>query len=105
MSTFTVFHAVNAYLLHLGIVVALILGYWKLVSVVWFFKYLTEFIFIKAIARSFNKPQLLSSVMISEIIYPFYITVLGIFSLFGKFSWKGRMLRTRKVLDEHLYNQ
>ncbi len=75
----------------------LVVGCWLLVvgllsyeNLLFYFgiKFLVDFIMIMKSADFFN--QRVRYVLISSLVYPFFNGLVGIFSLFGKYSWKER---------------
>lgn len=54
-------------------------------------KFLVDFIMIMKSADFFN--QRVRFVLISSLVYPFFTSAVAIYSLFGKYSWKGRSFR------------
>lgn len=54
-------------------------------------KFLVDFIMIIQSADFFKKP--VRYVLISSFIYPFFTSAVALYSLFGKYSWKGRRFR------------
>lgn len=57
---------------------------------VWFCRFLSEFLYIRVTAAFFNNSVAMPSLAFLSIIYPFYAVLLGIASIFGKYSWKER---------------
>lgn len=55
-------------------------------------RFIIDFIFLKSIMKFLNQQFSLSLFFLAEILYPFYIIVLGIASNFGNYEWKGRKL-------------
>lgn len=51
-------------------------------------KFLVDFIMIMQSADFFN--QRVRYILISSLLYPFFTSAVAIYSLFGKYSWKGR---------------
>lgn len=75
----------------------LVIGCWLLVvgllsyeNILFYFgiKFLVDFIMIMKSAKFFNKR--VHYVLISSLIYPFFTSAVALYSLFGKYSWKGR---------------
>ncbi|MEZ4908876.1 MAG: glycosyltransferase [Saprospiraceae bacterium] len=57
-------------------------------------KLIIDIFFIKSIIKFYNLKSNLISIIISLILYPFYITIIGIMSLFHKeYEWKGRRVK------------
>ena len=54
-------------------------------------KFLMDFILIMQSSDFFKKP--VRYVLISSFIYPFFTSAVALYSLFGKYSWKGRVFR------------
>jgi cellulose synthase/poly-beta-1,6-N-acetylglucosamine synthase-like glycosyltransferase len=64
---------------------------WKLFLVLFLIKYVFDFLlFLKA--NTFFKSKLIIP-MASSLIYPFFATIVGILSLFGNYTWKGRRFK------------
>ena len=51
-------------------------------------KFLVDFLMIMKSADFFKKP--VRYVLISSIVYPFFTSAVALYSLFGKYTWKGR---------------
>jgi cellulose synthase/poly-beta-1,6-N-acetylglucosamine synthase-like glycosyltransferase len=54
-----------------------------------FIKFLIDYILLWKTNKFIRKSNYLLPI-ISSLVYPFYATIVGIYSLFGSFSWKGR---------------
>jgi hypothetical protein len=52
-------------------------------------KYSIDYLLILK-ANSFFNTNKIAIPFASAILYPFFATTVGVFSLFGKFTWKGR---------------
>jgi cellulose synthase/poly-beta-1,6-N-acetylglucosamine synthase-like glycosyltransferase len=63
------------------------LGVWSLV-LVFLVKYIVDYILLYKASRYLLKGKLLFP-LASSIIYPFYASWVGIYSMFGQFTWKG----------------
>ncbi len=64
------------------------------VSVIITSKLIVDSYFIYSISKFFNKRVNCGYLILSLLIYPFYITIVGFISLFvKKYTWKGRMVR------------
>lgn len=56
----------------------------------WVIKSFTEFILLYLTARIFRRVQLLWIFPLAALFYYFYITLAGVLSMAGRYSWKGR---------------
>jgi cellulose synthase/poly-beta-1,6-N-acetylglucosamine synthase-like glycosyltransferase len=97
MSGLTVTVAVIAYLLHAGLLLSAVSvcfsgSVWDLLIPL-VIKMIPEFILLFIVSRFFRKSNLLYLFLPSQIIYPVYITIVGIISLSGTYSWKGRQVK------------
>lgn len=63
---------------------------WVFLSIVLCLRWVALFYFSYPIAQFFSKKDVLWMSLMIEIIYPFFVIFLGIASIFGKYSWKGR---------------
>ncbi len=82
-------------LFNLGLAALFFTGFlWSWMWIVWFLfvalKTLIDFPLISGYAQLAGKSGQLIYLWAMELIYPFYITIAGIGSLFVKYSWKGR---------------
>lgn len=97
MSVFTVFIAAVAYLLHLGLLFAacsVFFGeplYFLLLPLL--MKMIPEFILLALVSSFFSKSKSLFLFLPAQVIYPFYIAVVGVTSLAGSYQWKGRQIK------------
>ncbi len=57
---------------------------------VWFFKSLSDYIFLKLAARHFKHEELLAIYCLAQLIYPIFVTFTSIYGNFGKYYWKHR---------------
>lgn len=57
----------------------------------WFVLYL----FVRSVANFLGLKKLFISSLLAEIIYPFFVIFLGLASIFGRYSWKGRQYNDR----------
>ena len=96
-SGYAQFLAIIVFLMNLSLVV----GCWLMVVgkidlevflIIFLIKYLIDFLLINK-ANAFLQKKKLIIPLASSIIYPFYAVVVGIYSLVGKFSWKGRFYK------------
>jgi len=93
---FTVFIAVIAYLLHACLILCAILvlfngnvnGFLFLFCI----KIIPEFILLFLVSVFFKKSKLLFLFLPAQVIYPLYISYVGIISLTGSYQWKGRQV-------------
>jgi biofilm PGA synthesis N-glycosyltransferase PgaC len=71
------------------------LGYFSL----WYFatlllvKFLANILFVYRIGLFFSQKHSFSALVVAEILYPFYVIIIGISALFGRFQWKQRRFR------------
>ncbi len=56
-------------------------------------KTVTDFIFVKKTFEFFNKRKLVKYIIVFQLVYPFYILIIGILGNFIRYSWKERKLR------------
>lgn len=56
------------------------------------FKYGLEFIFLHSITTFLKKPLTLGRFVAVQLVYPFYIVVIGVAANFGYYEWKGRRI-------------
>ncbi len=56
-------------------------------------KMLFDFVYLRTACRFFNRIELLSLFLPAQIAHILYIIVIGLWSQFGKFEWKGRKVR------------
>lgn len=96
-SGYAQFLAIIVFLMNLSLVV----GCWLMVVgkidlevflIIFLIKYLIDFLLINK-ANAFLQKKKLIIPLASSIIYPFYAVIVGIYSLVGKFSWKGRFYK------------
>ncbi|MDQ3392657.1 MAG: glycosyl transferase family 2, partial [Bacteroidota bacterium] len=52
-----------------------------------------DFVFLRSIMKFLKQPFSVPLFIVAEIIYPFYILILGIASNFGNYEWKGRKIK------------
>ncbi len=71
-----------------------VVGYviWKILAVAFAMKFIVDYILLLKTKTFLRKGQLLFP-MVSSLIYPFFSSLVGIYSLFGSFDWKGRSYR------------
>ncbi len=97
-SAFTLFIASSAYSLHVGIIGAAL---WMIVNMrfSWLLflpfagKCFIELIFLFDVSRFFTRQKLLSLFLPAQIIYPFYIVIIGAIAPFGTYLWKERKVK------------
>lgn len=97
MSAFTVFIAVIAYLLHAGLLLSGILMCYN-GNVLFFLipliiKIIPEFVFLSGVSSFFKKTSLLFLFLPAQIVYPVYISIVGLASMTGDYQWKGRKVQ------------
>lgn len=76
--------------------VSLVVGIWVVSFRLWIFgfgiKFLVDYILLLK-TNSFMRKEKFLFPVISSIIYPFFSGLVGVYSLFGSFDWKGRSYR------------
>jgi cellulose synthase/poly-beta-1,6-N-acetylglucosamine synthase-like glycosyltransferase len=102
MSPFTIAVATIAWLVHLGLLVSLFIFLFNpsvspLVLLPFVIKIFSECILLNAVAGSMRKQRLVWLLLPAEIIYPFYIVLVGALSPFLNFKWKGRTIESGKI--------
>ncbi|MEO5775395.1 MAG: glycosyltransferase [Flavobacterium sp.] len=93
-STYAKFLAVIVLLMNLSLTFAFCLLpfaliNWKIVSIAFLVKYSVDYILLYKSNSYLRKGKFFLPVA-SSIIYPFFSSLVGVYSLFGSFSWKGR---------------
>ncbi|WP_339887507.1 glycosyltransferase [uncultured Flavobacterium sp.] len=70
-----------------------VVGLFRYENLLFYFgiKFLVDFIMIMKSANYFN--QRIRYVLICSLVYPFFTSAVALYSLFGKYSWKGRSFR------------
>lgn len=70
-----------------------VVGLFRYENLLFYFgiKFLVDFIMIMKSANFFN--QRVRFVLICSLIYPFFTSAVALYSLFGKYSWKGRSFK------------
>lgn len=53
-------------------------------------KYLADYLYINYLNRFFKNKVNLLAFTVLQIVYPLYVTIIGLTSTFGSYSWKGR---------------
>ena len=86
------------YLMNLGMLLVLLMGLWvPKYLVVWLglllFKFMVEYMFMRAAAKFFQQQKLLSWFLLMQPFHMVYTVVAGMLGLFGKYTWKGRSVR------------
>jgi glycosyltransferase involved in cell wall biosynthesis len=89
--------AVVVLLINLILVVGcwlLVVGWldWKIIIQLFLIKYVTDYILLYKSNQYLLKGKWLLP-LASSVIYPFFSSLVGLFSLFGSFSWKGRVFK------------
>ena len=67
------------------------IGIWNLCSI-FLIKYILDYILLYKSNQYLNKRKFLLP-LASSFVYPVFVSIVGIFSLFGSFAWKGRCFR------------
>ena len=65
---------------------------WKILLIVFLVKYFIDYILLYK-SNSYLRKGTFFVPIASSIIYPFFSSLVGLYSLFGSFSWKGRRFR------------
>jgi cellulose synthase/poly-beta-1,6-N-acetylglucosamine synthase-like glycosyltransferase len=96
-STYAKFLAVIVLLMNLSLVCGLwfvVCGCcnWKILLIPFLIKYLVDYCLLYKANKYLLKGKWLLP-LASSLLYPFYSSLVGIYSLFGSFSWKGRTFR------------
>ncbi len=89
--------AIIVLLMNLNLVVGwwlLIIGFfeWKILAALFLIKYGIDYILLFK-ANTFLQKGKFFLPLASSVLYPFYASLVGIYSLFGSFSWKGRTFK------------
>ena len=97
MSAFTIFIAIIAYLFHAGLLISGILmcitGNILFFLIPLIIKMIPEFILLYGVSSFFKKTSLLFLFLPAQIIYPVYISIVGLISMSGDYQWKGRRVK------------
>ncbi|NNT70730.1 glycosyltransferase [Flavobacterium sp. IMCC34852] len=93
-SSYAKFLAVIVLLMNLGLVICCLLSVvgnfdWSILLGVFSAKYLVDYWLLHKTNKYLLKGQWILP-LTTSIIYPFYSSLVGVYSLFGNFSWKGR---------------
>lgn len=88
--------AVVVLLMNLSLVVAFFLSLcpypflnWKIVLSLFFAKYIVDYILLYQ-SNSYLRNGKIFVPLASSVVYPFFSSLVGLYSLFGSFTWKGR---------------
>lgn len=57
------------------------------------FKSIFDFLFLFLAAKPFDRLQLMVWFLPVQLFYPFYVLIVGLFSMFSSFTWKGRVYK------------
>lgn len=77
-----------------SIAALLIKGWWPIAGILWVLKGSIDFIYLKKLAPFFNQKIPLAPYLLCTLIYPFYLTMIFILSIFKRnYVWKGREIR------------
>ena len=93
------FFLAAVYLFNVSIVVNLIGGVLGSTTMLVLFglqfvlKSIFDFVYLRTASRFFNRSELLSLFLPSQLAHILYIIVIGFWSQFGKFEWKGRKVK------------
>ena len=84
--------------LNMSILISLVLiftnRYYLLYPVLLTGKTLIDIIFMNNILKFFNKKRLLRFLILFQVFYPLYISIIGIFGNIAGYSWKNRKIKT-----------
>ncbi|MEQ8471661.1 MAG: glycosyltransferase [Marinoscillum sp.] len=80
----------NYLALFVGVIEGISNQQYLLVAVIFVVRWITLWYFSVPITQFLGIKNVLGVSLVIEIIYPFFVTFLGIASIFGKYSWKGR---------------
>ena len=99
-SGYAKFIAVVVLLMNLGLTIAFyLLAFallnWKIVLIAFLTKYIVDYILLYK-SNSYLRKGKFFVPFASSIIYPFFSSLVGIYSLFGSFTWKGRKFKNQK---------
>ncbi len=86
--------AIVVLMMNLGLVIGCWLAVascldWRILVVIFFVKYIVDYILLYKSNAYLRKGKLFVPIA-SSIVYPFFSSLVGIYSLFGNFRWKGR---------------
>jgi hypothetical protein len=89
--------AIIVLLMNLSLVVGcwlLVIGFfeWKILVAMFLIKYCIDYILLFK-ANTFLQKGKFFLPLASSVLYPFYGSLVGIYSIFGSFSWKGRTFK------------
>ena len=65
---------------------------WRILLIAFFIKYIVDYILLYKSNAYLRKGKFFVPIA-SSVIYPFFSSLVGIYSLFGSFKWKGRIFR------------
>ena len=96
-SNYAKFLAIVVLLMNLGLtsafcLLAFALLNWKIVLIAFLAKYFVDYILLYKSNNYLRKGKFFVPIA-SSIIYPFFSSLVGIYSLFGSFTWKGRRFK------------
>lgn len=80
----------SLWMIILPILEMIVYGEFRMSIGVWLIRLLGDFYLLDLISREYGKKINATDLVISFVIYPFYISYIFIHSLFGKNTWKGR---------------
>lgn len=91
--------AVNVLLMNVSLVAAFFLSHsccplldWKIVVLVFLVKYVVDYILLYQSNSYLRKGKFFVPIA-SSLIYPLFASLVGLYSIFGSFSWKGRRFK------------
>jgi hypothetical protein len=65
---------------------------WRILLIAFLIKYIVDYIMLYKSNAYLRKGKFFVPIA-SSVIYPFFSSLVGIYSLFGSFKWKGRIFR------------
>ena len=68
-----------------------------------FIKSIPDYLILQKITSDYKLKNLMKWFIPTQLFYPFYVIIIGIYSIFGKFNWKNRNFNARKQ-HKHLEN-
>jgi len=89
---------IGAYFMHLFLLVCLIAGFiypaYFIVFIMAFgIKLLAEYMFLSKVTKFFNQKSIINLIIPAAFLYIFYALIIGIYANFGRYEWKGRIVK------------
>ncbi len=90
--------AVYVFCCNASLIVALVLHFygwlhWRLIAVMFVLKWVPEWLFIGSVLSFLGKSRSVIYIVLVQILYPFYVTLVGLSAQSPSYIWKGRELR------------